>query len=136
MTGNPEEHETAVVAELRERRDELARRVAELTWELGGLTFEMAIRDHFRLDVLVKRAAVLQGADAELAAIERLLANAREGVGGTCRSCGAPYSRGAAYCWRCGHELLPAGQSLAATESAATAQREPAPPLIANAAND
>ena len=47
-------------AELRARRDALAERVAELTWDLGGLTYEMAIRDHFRLDVLVRRAAELE----------------------------------------------------------------------------
>ena len=69
-------------AELRARRDELAERVAELTWDLGGLTYEMAIRDHFRLDVLVRRAAELQEADAELGEVERLLAAAAEGVGG------------------------------------------------------
>jgi hypothetical protein len=33
----------------------------------------MAIRDHFRLDVLVRRAAKLQDRDAELAEVERLL---------------------------------------------------------------
>ena len=31
----------------------------------------MAIRDHFRLDVLVRRAAALQERDAELAEVER-----------------------------------------------------------------
>ena len=59
--------------ELRRRRDELAREVTELHWDLGGLTYEMAIRDHFRLDVLVRRAAKLQERDAELAEVERLL---------------------------------------------------------------
>jgi phosphatidylinositol-3-phosphatase len=48
-------------SELRRRRDELAEQVAELHWDLGGLTYEMAIRDHFRLDLLVRHAAVLQG---------------------------------------------------------------------------
>jgi hypothetical protein len=94
-------------ADLRRRRDELAERVAELTWDLGGLAYEMAIRDHFRLDVLVRRAAVLQEADAELGETERLLAAAEQGVTGSCRSCGAPHSRGAAYCWRCGQPLMP-----------------------------
>jgi hypothetical protein len=61
-------------SELRRRRDELAREVTELHWDLGGLTYEMAIRDHFRLDVLVRRAAKLQDRDAELAEVERLLA--------------------------------------------------------------
>jgi hypothetical protein len=37
----------------------------------------MAIRDHFRLDVLVRRAAKLQERDAELAEVERLLAPSR-----------------------------------------------------------
>jgi hypothetical protein len=93
-------------AELRARRDALAERVAELTWDLGGLTYEMAIRDHFRVDVLVRRAATLQEADAELGECERLLAAAAEGVTGSCRSCGAPHSRGAAYCWKCGQPIL------------------------------
>lgn len=61
-------------AELRRRRDVLAEQVAELHWDLGGLTYEMAIRDYFRLDVLVRRAAALQELDAELAEVERALA--------------------------------------------------------------
>ncbi len=61
-------------SELRRKRDALAGQVTELHWDLGGLAYEMAIRDHFRLDVLVRRAAVLQERDAELAEIERLLA--------------------------------------------------------------
>jgi hypothetical protein len=98
-------------AELRARRDALAEEVAELTWDLGGLTYEMAIRDHFRLDVLIRRAAALQERDAELGEVERLLAAAEEGVGGDCRSCGAPHSRGAVYCWKCGQPLMPQATS-------------------------
>lgn len=96
------------LADLRARREALAERVAELTWDLGGLTYEMAIRDHFRLDVLVRRAAVLQEADAELGETERLLAAAQDGIAGSCRSCGAVHSRGASYCWRCGQPLMAA----------------------------
>lgn len=92
--------------ELRARRIELAEQVAELTFDLGGLTYEMAVRDHFRLDVLVRRAAALQEADAELGEVERLLAAADGGVTGQCRSCGAVHSRGAVFCWRCGQALL------------------------------
>jgi hypothetical protein len=94
------------MAELRGRRRELAQRVAELTWDLGGLTYEMAVRDHYRLDVLARRAAELQQADAELNEVQRLLASAEAGVHGQCRSCGAVHSRGAAYCWHCGAGLL------------------------------
>jgi hypothetical protein len=93
-------------SELRVKRDALAERVAGLTWDLGGLTYEMAIRDHFRLEVLVRRAAELQEADAELGEVERLLAIEETAVTGSCRSCGAEHSRGAVYCWKCGQPLL------------------------------
>jgi ribosomal protein L40E len=92
--------------DLRGRRDELAARVADLTWDLGGLTYEMAIRDHFRLDVLIKRAATLQEVDAELGEVERLLALEESATTGSCRSCGAPHSRGAIFCWQCGTSLM------------------------------
>jgi hypothetical protein len=90
---------------LRERRRELAERVAALTWDLGGLAYEMAVRDHYRLDVLARKAAELQEADAQLGEVQRLLASAEAGVHGQCRSCGAVHSRGAAYCWHCGASL-------------------------------
>lgn len=93
------------LADLRRRRHELARRVAALTLDLGGLTYEMAIRDHYRLDVLARKAAELQQADAELDELQRLLAGAEGGVHGQCRSCGAVHSRGASYCWHCGAQL-------------------------------
>ncbi|HEX8853971.1 MAG TPA: zinc ribbon domain-containing protein [Thermoleophilaceae bacterium] len=93
-------------AELAARRERLARELAELQWDLGGLTYEMAIRDHFRLDVLVRRAARLQEVDAELGEIERLLKMEDAGATGSCPSCGALHSRGAVYCWQCGTTLM------------------------------
>lgn len=93
-------------AELERRRDALAREVTELHWDLGGLAYEMAIRDHFRLDVLVRRAATLQERDAELAEVERLLRMERDGVAGSCPECAAPHSRGALFCWQCGTTLM------------------------------
>ena len=83
-----------ITDELHRRLNELAEKVATLHWDLGGLTYEMAIRDHFRLDVLVRKAAELQEADAELGEVERLVADVDQGVGGQCRACGAPHSRG------------------------------------------
>jgi hypothetical protein len=94
------------MAELRRKRVELAQRVATLTWDLGGLAYEMAVRDHYRLDVLARRAAELQRADAQLAEIQRLLTTAEAGIHGQCRSCGAVHSRGASYCWHCGAPLM------------------------------
>ena len=98
-------HEEEVI-DLTRRRDQLNARVAELTWDLGGLVYEMAIRDRIRVDILVKKAAVLQDADAELAEIERILRMEQTATAGTCSSCGAPHSSGAAYCWQCGQPLL------------------------------
>jgi hypothetical protein len=66
----------------------------------------MAIRDHFRLDVLVRRAAALQERDAELAEVERLLALEESASVGACPACAAPHSRGAAFCWQCGGALM------------------------------
>ena len=94
------------MSELRRRRLEVAEKVASLTWDLGGLAYEMAIRDHYRLDVLARKAAELQEADAQLGEVQRLLATAEAGIHGQCRSCGAVHSRGAGFCWHCGAPLL------------------------------
>jgi hypothetical protein len=93
-------------AELEARRERLTRQVAELQWDLGGLAYEMAIRDHFRLEVLVRVAAELQRLDGELGEVERLLKLGEQGAAGACRDCGAPHGRGAVYCWQCGAQLL------------------------------
>jgi hypothetical protein len=92
---------------LERRRAELAERVAELQFDLGGLAYEMAIRDHFRLDVLLHRAAELQQADGELGEVDRLLRLERSAETGSCPACGAPHSRGAVFCWQCGTGLMP-----------------------------
>jgi hypothetical protein len=94
------------IVDLERRRDKLTARVAELQWDLGGLVYEMAIRDRIRVDVLVKRAAALQAADAELGEVERILRMEQTGTAGSCGSCGAPHSSGAVYCWQCGQPLL------------------------------
>jgi hypothetical protein len=96
--------------ELLKNREELSRRFAELQWDLGGMAYEMAARDHYRLDVLNKQAARLQEVDAELGQIERLLKLGEAGASGTCPSCGALQARGAVFCWQCGNELRPAAK--------------------------
>jgi hypothetical protein len=96
--------------ELLKERQELSHRFAELQWDLGGMTYEMASRDHFRLDVLNKQAARLQEVDAKLGQIERVLAMEEAGAAGTCPSCGALQARGAVFCWQCGNELKPAAK--------------------------
>jgi hypothetical protein len=91
--------------ELRAQRDRLTQRFAVMQSELGGLFYEMAIRDHIRLEVLVQKAAELQRIDSELGQIERMLDRGETGVGGTCPSCGAVYARGAAFCAQCAQPL-------------------------------
>ncbi|HTA35602.1 MAG TPA: hypothetical protein VK761_02705 [Solirubrobacteraceae bacterium] len=114
--------------ELRRRRDALAEQVTELHWDLGGLAYEMAIRDHFRLDVLVRRAAVLQERDAELAELERLLRLEDSASAGGCPVCGAPHSRGAVYCWQCGATLMQrVASSAGATHAPTSAQADEQP---------
>jgi len=92
--------------DLGQRREELAQRVAELQWDLGGLVYEMAIRDHIRVEVLVRRAAALQEVDAELAEVDRIIKQEQTGAAGSCGVCGALHSRGAAFCWQCGQPLV------------------------------
>ena len=94
------------VVDLERRRDTLKARVAEMQWDLGGLVYEMAIRDRIRVDVLVNRAALLQDADSELSEIERILRLEHDATAGACGSCGAPHSTGASYCWQCGQPIL------------------------------
>ena len=106
--------------DLQQRRDGLARRLAELQWDLGGIAYEMAIRDHFRLDVLSRKAAELQEVDAELAELERMLKLGQAGAAGACGSCGALYASGSVYCWQCGKELMP--QAIPSTTPAPTRQ--------------
>jgi hypothetical protein len=94
------------VVDLKRRRAQLSARVAELQFDLGGLVYEMAIRDRIRVDVIVKRAALLQDADAELSEVERILRLEETSTAGSCANCGAPHSSGAGYCWQCGQPLL------------------------------
>jgi hypothetical protein len=88
------------------RRERLAGELAQLQWDLGGLTYEMAIRDHFRLDVLTHQAGLLQEIDAELAETERLLALDESSAAGSCPVCSAMFARGSSFCWRCGTQLM------------------------------
>ena len=71
----------------------------------------MAIRDHFRVAVLVCVPARLQAVDGELAEIERLLHLAQGRAAGIRPNCGALHARGAGFYWQCGRSLLSARPS-------------------------
>ncbi len=59
--------------ELVSERDRLTERFVLMQAELGGLFYEMAIRDHLQLDLLVDRAAAMQRVEAELRRLEQEL---------------------------------------------------------------
>jgi len=103
---SPAEPQEPPSVNLAQRRDELTARFAELQCDLGGLTYEMAIRNHISVEVLVGKAAILQDVDAELSEVERILHMEETGTAGACATCGSPHSSGAVYCWQCGQPLL------------------------------
>jgi hypothetical protein len=59
--------------ELVAERDRLTERFVLMQSELGGLFYEMAIRDHLQLDLLVERAAAMQKVEAELLRLDHQL---------------------------------------------------------------
>lgn len=96
-------------ADLVAQRDRLLEKFTVMQADLGGAFYEMAIRDHVRLDVLTRKAAELQRVDAELIAIERVLELERSDAAGLCPSCGSPYGHGVRFCAQCGHSLTETG---------------------------
>jgi hypothetical protein len=111
--------------DLRQRREQLSKQLAELQWDLGGIAYEMAIRDHFRLDVLSRQAAKLQQVDAELAEVERMLTLGQAGAAGACGECGALFAQGSAFCRQCGKQLIEPVQAGGATPATPPAQAVP-----------
>ena len=93
--------------ELLAKRHRLTERLTAMQLDLGGVYYEMAIRDHVRTDVLTRKAAEMQRVDAELRQVEQLLESG-ETSAGPCAGCGAVSGQGAAFCWQCGTPLTPA----------------------------
>ena len=93
-------------AELVAQRDRLLEKFTVMQADLGGAFYEMAIRDHVRLDVLTRKAAELQRVDADLLAAERTLELARADAAGLCPSCQSPYGAADRFCPQCGHSLV------------------------------
>src|SRR3954467_15926180 len=92
--------------ELRAERDRMLEKFAVMQSDLGGAFYEMAIRDHVRMDVLTRKAAELQRVDAELTQLEGALELQSSGAAGACPSCGAPHGHGVVFCSQCGQRLL------------------------------
>jgi hypothetical protein len=90
--------------ELLAKRDRLIERFTAMQLDLGGVYYEMAIRDHVREDVLTRKAADMQRVDAELRHVEEVLEGGS--AANKCPACDAPYATGAAFCSRCGSSLV------------------------------
>ena len=73
--------------------------------DLGGAFYEMAIRDHVKMDVLTRKAAELQRLDMELGEVEEALELERSDSTAACENCGAEYEPGAKFCSQCGEEV-------------------------------
>src|SRR4051812_37281882 len=115
--------------ELIAERDRLLEKFTVMQADLGGAFYEMAIRDHVRMDVLTRKAAELQRVDAELLALERVLELQREDAAGLCPSCGAPFAPGVRFCAQCGNPLVPAGARGAAPPPRSPQAPPPPPPI-------
>jgi hypothetical protein len=92
--------------ELVAQRDRLLEKFTVMQSDLGGAFYEMAIRDHVRLDVLTRKAAELQRVDAELLAAERQLELERTDAAGHCPTCNSPFGRADRFCPQCGSSLV------------------------------
>jgi hypothetical protein len=86
------------------KRERLVERFTAMQLDLGGVFYEMVIRDHVAMDILTRKAAELQRVDAELRQIEQMLDAGATGVD-RCPVCRALYTRGASFCWQCGSSL-------------------------------
>lgn len=103
----PEPAKQEESADLVAQRDRLLEKFTVMQADLGGAFYEMAIRDHVRMDVLTRKAAELQRVDAELLAVERVLELERADAAGLCPGCGAPFGHAVRFCAQCGHALVP-----------------------------
>src|SRR5690349_6361393 len=126
----PPQDKDQIAAVFDDKRESTAERLTVMMLDFGGLAYEMAIRNHFRLDLLVSRAAEIQTVDAELGHLDRLLSLGQAGAAGDCPNCGALFARGAAFCAQCGYELVRASGSQSAPHVATPDEFPPSAGLI------
>ena len=94
--------------ELRAQRDRLVEKFTIMEADLGGAFYEMATRDHVRLDVLTRKAAELQRVDAELATVEATLELERSEAAGHLHQLRRAVRAGTRFCGQCGDRRSPA----------------------------
>jgi zinc-ribbon domain len=97
----PDPEVRALLAE----RDRLLERFTVMQADLGGAFYEMAIRDHVKMDVLTRKAAELQRLDVELSELEEKVESLGSAVTGVCPKCDTEFEPGSKFCSACGTEL-------------------------------
>jgi hypothetical protein len=98
--GKSEENRELIV-----ERDRLLEKFTVMQADLGGAFYEMAIRDHVKMDVLTRKAAELQRLDMELGEVEEALELQRSDSTGACANCGSELQPGSRFCSACGTEV-------------------------------
>jgi hypothetical protein len=91
--------------ELIAERDRLLEKFTVMQADLGGAFYEMAIRDHVKMDVLTRKAAELQRVDVELGELEQKLESLGPASTGACPKCGTEFEPGSKFCSECGTAL-------------------------------
>ena len=91
--------------ELIAERDRLLEKFTVMQADLGGAFYEMAIRDHVKMDVLTRKAAELQRLDLELGEVEEALELQRSEVTSACANCRTELGPDARFCSNCGAEV-------------------------------
>lgn len=90
--------------ELLAKRERLIERFTAMQLDLGGVYYEMAIREHVNREVLTRKAAEMQRVDAELRQVEAVLERGGS-TANRCPACEVSYAPGAAFCSQCGGPL-------------------------------
>src|SRR3954451_5401576 len=79
--------EEPVSRELIAERDRLLEKFTVMQTDLGGAFYEMAIRDHVKLEVQTRKATKLQRVDLKLGQVEEALERTGSKATGECASC-------------------------------------------------
>ena len=107
---SPQDGDQATVdAALIAKRDRLVEKFTAHQLDLGGVLYEMAIRDSVVMPVLLERAAAMQVVESDLKAAQAEVDMAQEALAAgrarTCTACGATSSDGGKFCSSCGAQL-------------------------------
>lgn len=101
--------QATVDSALTAKRDRLVEKFTAHQLDLGGVLYEMAIRDSVVMPVLLERAAAMQAVESDLKAAQAAVDTAQAALaaasGRTCAACSAVSTDGGKFCSSCGAQL-------------------------------